>query len=110
MDIAASGFDWDYGNRDKCRSHGVPIAEIESIFQGSVALFPDRRHSRTEERLKAIGVSATGRHVFVVFTLRKRGDETLIRPISARYMHGKEIKHYEKQKAEIEKTSGSQNR
>lgn len=110
MDFAPSGFDWDHGNRDKCRSHGVSIAEIESIFRRSVALFPDRRHSKIEERLKAIGTSAGGRYILVVFTLRKRGAETLIRPISARFMHRKEIRHYEKQKAEIEEASGSQDR
>ena len=36
---------------------------------------------------------------FLVFTLRKRGVETLIRPISARYMHKKEVQHYEKETA-----------
>jgi hypothetical protein len=34
----------------------------------------------------------------------------LIRPISARYMHKKEIRHYEKQKADVEKTSSSEDR
>jgi uncharacterized DUF497 family protein len=110
MDFGATGFDWDYGNRDKCRSHGVSIAEIESFFRRSVALFPDRHHSRAEERFKAIGTSAAGRHILVVFTLRRRGGVVLVRPISARYMHRKEIKHYEKQKKEIEEASGSQDR
>jgi uncharacterized DUF497 family protein len=34
--------------------------------------------------------------MFVVFTVRRRGDEVLIRPIGARYMHRKEIEHYAK--------------
>ena len=110
MNFVAAAFDWDHGNRDKCLSHGVSVPEIESIFRGPVDLFPDRRHSRAEQRLKAIGRSKTGRHVFIVFTLRKRGDVLLIRPISARYMHGKEIRHYEKQKAEIEEAPNSQDR
>jgi uncharacterized DUF497 family protein len=110
MDFAATGFDWNYGNRDKCQSHGVSIAEIESIFRESIALLPDPRHSKAKERFKAIGRSAAGRHILVVFTLRKRGDAVLIRPISARYMHGKEIKHYEKQKKEIEEASSSEDR
>jgi len=29
--------------------------------------------------------------------LRRRGGHILIRPISARYMHGKEVKSYEKE-------------
>jgi uncharacterized DUF497 family protein len=37
------------------------------------------------------------RAIFVVFTLRRRGDDILIRPISARYMHDKEVKSYEKE-------------
>ena len=110
MDFAATGFDWNYGNRDKCQSHGVSIVEIETIFRGSIALFPDLQHSKAEERFKAIGRSAAGRHILVVFTLRKRGDAVFIRPVSARYMHGKEIKHYEKQKNEIEEASRSKNR
>lgn len=43
-------------------------------------------------------MNADGRHIFVVFTLRDRGADRLIRPISARYMHRKEIEHYEEQK------------
>ncbi len=110
MAVAAAGFDWDDGNRAKCLRHGVSIEEIESLFSSSIALFPDARHSKSEDRVKAIGTSATGRYFFAVFTFRKRGDETLIRPISARYMHRKEVAHYERQKAEAEETSGSQDR
>jgi len=107
MDFAATGFDWNHGNRDKCQSHGVSINEIETIFRRSITLFPDLQHSKAEERFKAIGRSAAGRHILVVFTLRRLGDAVLIRPISARYMHAKEIKHYDKQKKEIEEASGS---
>jgi len=38
--------------------------------------------------------------VLIVFTLRVQGGETLIRPISARYMRQKEIDAYEKEAAE----------
>jgi uncharacterized DUF497 family protein len=110
MDFTSSGFDWDHGNRKKCQSHGVSIAEIESVFRRPVTLFPDHRHSKSEERLKAIGTSTTGRHVLVVFTVRRRRDETLIRTISARYMHRREIGHYEEQKAKVEETARSQDR
>ena len=34
MDLVVAGFDWDRGNRDKCRKHGVSLAEIEQIFEG----------------------------------------------------------------------------
>ena len=41
--------------------------------------------------------------VLIVFTLRLRAGETFVRPISARYMHAKEIKHYEKETTQTEK-------
>jgi uncharacterized protein len=94
-----AGFDWDQANRPKCQKHGVPLADIEAMFQRPVAVFPDPFHSRHEERFKAIGKSAAGRSIFVVFTLRSRNRKIFIRPISARYMHRKEVEHYEKEKA-----------
>jgi uncharacterized DUF497 family protein len=45
----------------------------------------------------AIGAAAEGRYIFFVFMLRRRGVESYIRPISARYMHKKEVVHYEKE-------------
>jgi len=91
------GFDWDSGNWDKCQKHGVPIAEIESLFRGTPLVGPDAKHSVTERRLRAIGVTAKGRALFVVFTWRHKHKERLIRPISARYMHKKEVEVHEKE-------------
>ena len=42
------------------------------------------------------------RAVLIVLTLRERYGETLIRPISARYMRRREIDHYEKEVAEAQ--------
>ena len=94
-----SGFDWDRGNLEKCRKHGISADVIESVFDRPVAILPDETHSRTEQRLRAIGKTAERRAIFVVFTLRqrRRGDDIIIRPISARYMHAKEVKSYEKE-------------
>ncbi len=94
MDFA--GFDWDRGNKEKCQKHGVSIAEIESKFGGIVLVAPDPAHSVKEERFKAIGANAEGRKLLVAFTWRTRDGETFLRPVSARYMHRKEIKAYEK--------------
>jgi len=105
-DLRVAGFEWDRGNRDKCLKHGVSIAAVESVFRGPLAVFPDPGHSGSEERFKAIGRTEEGRFVLIVFTLRKRGDETFIRPVSARYMHGKEVEHYEEEAAEAEKRQG----
>jgi uncharacterized DUF497 family protein len=61
------------------------------------SVFPDVRHSHGAPRFIAIGRTEAGRSVFAVFTLRQRGGETFIRPVSARYMHRKEVEHYEKE-------------
>lgn len=101
--MKVAGFDWDLGNRAKCAKHGVTVAEIEGLFRGPVSVFPDPAHSTTEERFKAIGRTEAGRIVFVVFTLRTLRERTLIRPISARYMHRKEIAAYEEEAAKAGK-------
>ncbi len=99
MNAQISGFEWDDGNRDKCLKHGVSVAAIESLFDRPIAIFPDPEHSRAETRFKAIGKTDAGRSVLIVFTLRHRRGETFVRPISARYMHAKEVEHYEKEAA-----------
>ena len=81
--------------------HGVSISAIESAFRRPIAVVPDPRHSTAEERFKAIGVTNEGRHVLIVFAQRSRGGQTFIRPISARYMHRKEVRHYEEAAAKI---------
>ena len=45
--------------------------------------------------MRAIGQTSTGRYVFGVFMLRDVEGQTRLRPISARYMHQKEVAHYE---------------
>lgn len=96
---AIAGFEWDAGNQEKCRKHGLSLAAIEAVFHRPVAVFRDHAHSQAEARLKAIGQTDGGRHVVIVFTLREQQAGTLIRPISARYMHAKEVAHYEKETA-----------
>lgn len=96
MSGAIDGFDWDDGNREHCAKHGVTAAAVEALFGGVIDVFPDLRHSTdSETRSIAVGRTARGRHMLVVFTVRKKGALRLIRPISARYMHAKEVKHYE---------------
>ena len=101
MEIA--GFDWDEGNRSKCQKHGVSEAAIESMFRSSIAVLPDPLHSKSEERFKAIGKSDGGRWIFLVFTVRVRRGMRFVRPISARFMHKKEVEHYEKETATLQK-------
>jgi hypothetical protein len=86
----------------------VPIAEVEAVFRHAHRIAPDRAHSSDETRFLAIGKGGGGRHVFVAFTLRERGSERLIRPISARYMHRKEADRYEEEVlAQPDERSGS---
>ncbi|MSQ72134.1 MAG: hypothetical protein EXR27_12695 [Betaproteobacteria bacterium] len=54
-------------------------------------------HSQGEERLRAIGKTESGRPVFLVFTIRVRAGKRVIRPVCARYMHRKEVRHYEEE-------------
>ena len=95
MRITVAGFDWDEGNRAKCRKHGVSIAEIEALLSGDPRVAPDPRHSVEEDRFIAVGRNAQGRALFVAFTFRTREGERLVRPVSARYMHKKEAEAYE---------------
>ncbi len=93
--LHVSGFDWDSGNRAKCQKHGVSIEEVESVFLGSPRIAPDPKHSSAEDRLIAVGRTSAGRPVFVAFTPRVKDGRRLIRPVTARYMHAKEIAAYE---------------
>lgn len=95
------GFDWDDGNREKCRKHGLSIEDIEHVLAYPAWLANDLAHSHREHRLIAIGLTPSGRYAFVAFTERERGGQILRRPISARFMHEREVRHYEQAIAEI---------
>jgi uncharacterized DUF497 family protein len=88
-----SGFDWDDGNWPKCGKHGVSLEEIEEVLLGHPAVMPDPFPE--EPRMRAIGKTRAGRYVFLVFMLREFDEGTRLRPISARYMHKKEVEYYE---------------
>lgn len=90
-----AGFDWDEGNWPKCGKHGVSRDAIEQVLLGTPAVMPDS--NQDEPRMRAIGKTDVGRYAFLVFMLRKKDEKTWLRPISARYMHQKEISHYENQ-------------
>ena len=101
--IAFSGFAWDKANLSKCEEHGVSRAEVEHVLAHAATLIvPDLKNSRAEPRFLAIGRTAEGRYAFVVFTPRQTGTRILLRPISARYMHKKEIKKYEQEIARLQ--------
>jgi uncharacterized DUF497 family protein len=101
--VTFSGFAWDNANRSKCQKHGVSIAEVEHVLAHAATLIvPDLKNMRVEPRFLAIGRTEEGRYAFVVFTPRQTRGEILLRPISARYMHRKEIKKYEQEIARVQ--------
>lgn len=90
-----TGFDWDAGNaRKNADKHDVSQAEAEQVFFNlPLLLLPDPRHSLREKRMHALGKTDEARLLFVSFTLR--GEETMVRVISARPMNRKEREFYE---------------
>lgn len=91
------GFDWDEGNIAKIEAR-MPIQIIEEFFKGKILFKEDTRHSFSEERFIAIGHTKDPKKcLFVAYTIRGKGTEILIRPISARFTHKKEEEAYEKQ-------------
>ena len=101
MNPLVQGFDRDDGNRAKCQKHGVSIAEIEALFMNARRIAPDPKHSDDEDRMIAVGRTSAGRPVFVAFTIRTK-NRRLIRPVTARYMHAKEVAAYEKESAKTQ--------
>jgi uncharacterized protein len=89
-----TGFEWDSHNKDKNRDrHGVEPGECEeAFFNRPFIVADDVNHSVAESRYFALGVSDSGRHLFLVFTIRGSS----VRIISARDMSRKERSVYEK--------------
>ena len=87
-----AGFDWDNGNWPKCGKHGVSREEIERLFLGGAVVAPDLKPTTATENRHIAAGRVDGRAMFVAFAFRGG----LIRPISARYMHAKEVSSYEK--------------
>jgi uncharacterized DUF497 family protein len=90
---SVTGFEWDEGNTQKSvEEHGVSNIESEEIFFNQpLIIVEDVKHSQLEIRFHALGITNSGRLLFITFTIR-RGK---IRVISARDMHKKEKTIYE---------------
>lgn len=88
-----AGIDWDDGNWPKCGKHGVGRGEIDHALRHMTFRIPDPNAS--EQRYRTASRAPDGRPIFVVYTHRERDGDIWLRPISARYMHGKEVKEYE---------------
>jgi uncharacterized protein len=75
--------------------------EIEALFVRGPRVAPDPKHSADEDRLIAVGKTSAGRPLFVAFTMRTTNGRRLVRPVTARYMHAREIAAYEKESAAL---------
>lgn len=93
MKIQYDGFQWDSGNIGHCVKHGVSRDEIEYVLSHMSFVIPDPNPD--ESRMRTAGKTDKGRYVFVVFTFREIKNNRYIRPISARYMHQREVRAYE---------------
>jgi uncharacterized DUF497 family protein len=88
-----AGFGWDAGNARKNEQHGITQPEAEQVFfDAHLLIVQDERHSSAEPRFHALGKTVEGRLLHVTFTLR--GENTLLRVISARDMQRKERNIY----------------
>ena len=89
---AAADIEWDAGNREKNRKHGVEPMDVQHMLQSPVVLAGRIvAPSHDEPRWLALGVGRTGRGLALIFT--RRADR--IRPISCRAMRRLERRIYE---------------
>ena len=79
MDSEPSVFHWDAANRNHLALHDVTPEEAEQAILDPYAVLLEIQTDSAEERTKALGETAAGRILTVVFTFR--GDA--IRPITA---------------------------
>lgn len=86
-------FEWDKGNINKNKKHGVEDFESEEVFfDENKVILKDILHSQKEERFILLGRTKKGRILYIVFTERKKK----VRIISARSVNKKEVYLYEK--------------
>ncbi|MFV1917096.1 MAG: BrnT family toxin [Patescibacteria group bacterium] len=86
-------FDWDKGNIDKnWGKHKVRFKETEEVFLDKpLKIFPDKKHSTSERRFQALGITNNRRNLTIFFITR----DNKIRVISARDQNKKERRKYE---------------
>jgi uncharacterized DUF497 family protein len=89
-------FEWDSKKAELNESkHGVSFDEAKTVFYDERALvIPDPDHSRIEERFVIMGMSTLSRVLVVVHCFR--GNNNVIRIISARRAGSKEMQPYVK--------------
>ena len=99
------GFDWDLGNIDKIKKHGLPIKQIEEFLNSDPYVWMDEKHLGQESRFIAFD-QFNSRPLFVAFTIRAIGRTLKFRVISARYGRKKEMERFYARKEIQKKTEG----
>jgi uncharacterized DUF497 family protein len=84
-----AGFDWDVANVEHILRHAVTPFEVEEVVSRPHVTIPARA-VKGEERWKLFGKTESGRHLVVVFTIRRR----LFRTVTAYEMNATERKKY----------------
>lgn len=94
-----TGFEWDHGKaRNNARKHGIGFKTAATAFHDPDAVIADDvAHSGTERRAWLIGLSARGRVLVVVYSIRGQA----IRIISARPANRREKAWYHEQSSGI---------
>ena len=92
--ITKNMFEWDENkNQINIKKHGVDFNDAWTVFNDDNILYEaDEGHSLNEERLIAIGMSARSKILYVCHCYR--GDDDIIRLISARKANRAEIEIY----------------
>ena len=86
-------FEWDKGNSEKPKKHGLTPEEAEeAFFDDNKIVFGDWKHSTTEQRIALLGKTKRGRLLNITYTVRKNK----VRIITARSINRKEVPLYEK--------------
>lgn len=86
-------FEWDEGNSDKPKKHGLTLTETEeAFFDENKIIFTDWKHSKTEQRITLLGKTKRGSLLNITYTVRAMK----IRIITARPINRKEVQLYEK--------------
>ena len=91
-------FDWDDANLEHTAKHGVTPSEIEFVLSNNPMIRPDPYPPEIEQRWRGIGANTQGDMLFIVFMVKGDTDTLTLRPISARQMHKREVKKYERQR------------
>lgn len=83
------GFDWDAANVGHILRHAVTPFEVEEAIGRKSVIIPARTVGR-EKRWKLFGKTGLGRHLVVVFTIRRK----LFRTVTAYEMNDAERNEY----------------